>query len=78
MLYNLEARTLLVTLLHLIELQWRMLALCLLSTSTRTVPIWEERSLLLANKASVKTSKRKELFSRFTKRNPLEEFLIYY
>ena len=44
------------------------------STRTRIYPIWEDRSLLFANDAFVKTSSCKESFSSFTKRSPLAAF----
>ena len=55
-----------------------ILALFSLSANTKMLPICDKRSLLLAKEALVKTSKRKELFSRFTNRNPLEGFSICY
>ena len=53
--YSSEANTDRVTLLHLVEDQWRIFADPFLSVSARTYPIWDEKSLLFANEASVKT-----------------------
>jgi hypothetical protein len=53
-----------------------ILALFLLFAKIRTLPICDERSLLLLKEAFIKTSKRKDSFLRFTKRNPLVKFLI--
>ncbi len=53
--YNSEAKTLLVTLLHFVDDQWSILAR--LAPRTRIYPIYDERSLLFMNDASVKTSR---------------------
>ena len=55
MAYSSEASTLLVTLLHLIKNQYIILALFVKLASAITNPIWDDRSLLLANKESVNT-----------------------
>ena len=47
------------TLLHLIEDQWMILALSIESAKAITYPIYKERSLLLAKEKSVKTRSRK-------------------
>ena len=51
--YSSDAKTLLVTCLHLVDDQWMILALFLPSASTMRYPSWDEISLLLANGASV-------------------------
>jgi hypothetical protein len=55
-----------------------ILALFLPSASTKTLPIYDERSLLLAKEASVKASRRKDSFLKSTKRKPLAGFSIYH
>jgi hypothetical protein len=48
--YNLEANTLLVILLHLTKDQWTMFALFNKSASTKIYLIYDKRSLLFVNK----------------------------
>jgi hypothetical protein len=55
-----------------------MLALFLVSVSTIIYLIWEERFLLFAKEALVKTSSRNKSLSSLTKHNPLELFSNYY
>ena len=64
--------------MHLVEDQWRIFARPEASASTRTYPIWEDKSLLFANDASVKARRRSDVLSRVTNRNPLAEFSICY
>jgi len=54
-----------------------MLALYITSSNTSTYPICNERSLLLANKALVKASRRNILMSNLTNVRPLIRLLIY-
>ena len=54
-MYSTKASILLVTLLHLIKDQYTILALFIMSVSTITKPIWDNRSLLLVNEESVNT-----------------------
>ena len=54
-MYSFKANTLLITLLHLIEDQCIILALFVKSASAIIKPIWDNRSLLLANKESMNT-----------------------
>ena len=54
--YNLEASTLLVTLLHLTEDQWIIFTLFNKSASTKIYPIYNKRSLLFVNKELVNIS----------------------
>ena len=75
--YNSEASTLLVTLLHLTEVQCNTFA-WLSSESTMMVPICDERSLLFANEASVKTSSLSLLLSSGTNFRPLARLSICY
>ena len=75
--YNSEASMLLVTLLHLTEVQYNTFARLSLE-STIMVPICDERSLLFANKALVKTSSLSLLLSSGTNFRPLARLLIYY
>ena len=69
--YSLDAKTLHVTRLHLIDDQWRMLALLSLSVNVIIKPIWEDRSWLLAKDESVKIINLKEslLVLSWTKRS---------
>jgi len=73
--YNSEASTLLVTLLHLTEVQYSIFARLSLE-SIIIVPICDERSLLFANKALVKTSSLSLLLSSGTNFRPLAGFSI--
>ena len=77
-LYSFKAKTLLVTLLHLIKHQQMILALFLLFANTKTLPICDKRSLLLAKEALVKTSSYKDSLYSFAKRNSLVAFSICY
>jgi hypothetical protein len=54
--YNSEASTLLVILLHLTEDQWTIFTLFNESASTKTYPICNKKSLLFANKKLINTS----------------------
>jgi len=76
--YSLDAKTLCVTRLHLIDDQWRILALLSLSISVITKPIWDKRSWLFAKDKSVKIINLREslLVLSCTKRSPLEGLLI--
>ena len=65
-------------LLHLIEDQWSMLAWLFLSARAIIKPICEDKSLLLANDASVKMINWRESGSSGAKRSPLVGLLIYY
>jgi hypothetical protein len=65
-----------VTLLYLTELQWIILAFFVASVNIITYPICDERSLLLANEASVNTSSYRVLTSNLTNLSPLSGFLI--
>ncbi len=67
---------LLVTLLHLINNQWIILALCDASSNTSIYPICDKKSLLLANEASVKVSRHNVLMSCLTNVRPLIRLLI--
>jgi hypothetical protein len=58
------------------EAQWSIFAQLAPSASTITYPIWKDRSLLFANEASVKQSRRSDSLSSLTKRNPLAAFCI--
>ena len=85
-LYNLLARTLLVTLLYLVEFQQIILAiilykLCVVCASIPRVIIklsYKVRSLLLAKDLSVKTNSFVQLSLRGTQDRPLQAFQIYY
>jgi len=46
------------------------------SASTRIYPIWEDKSLLFAKEASVKTSSCKDSLFSYIKRSPLAAFSI--
>ena len=69
-MYSFKASTLLVTLLHLIEDQYIILALFIESASTITKPIWDDRSLLLVNKESVNTKNYKMSLLNLTNLRP--------
>ena len=75
---SLDASTLLVTLLHLIKDQYTILALFIMSANTRIQPIYNKRSLLFINKASVNTSRRSMLISSLIYVRPLTRLLICY
>ena len=72
-----EASTLLVTLLYLVNDQWIILALYSKSSRTKIYPICNKRSLLLVNKALVKTSRYSILISNLINIRPLIRLLIY-
>ena len=72
-----KASTLLVTLLHLINNQWIILALYNAFSNTSIYPIYNKRSLLLVNKALVKVSRHNVLMSNLTNVRPLIRLLIY-
>ena len=72
-----KASTLLVTLLYLVNDQQIILALYNKSSRTKTYPIYNKRSLLLANKALVKTSRRSILISNLINIRPFIRLLIY-
>jgi len=74
--YNSEASTLLVILLHLTKNQWTMFALFNKSTSTRIYPIYNKRSLLFVNKKLVNTSSYNISILSLIKFKPLIRFLI--
>jgi hypothetical protein len=69
--YSSEANTLLVTLLHSIKDQCTILALFIKSASAITKPIWDDRSLLLANKESVNTRSYRVSLSSLINLRPL-------
>ena len=73
-----KASTLLVTLLYLVNNQYIILTLFIISTNTRIQPIYDKRSLLFINKASVNTSRRSMLMSSLIYVRPLSRLLIYY
>ena len=73
---SLDANTLFVILLHLIDNQWMIFALLSLSTKMITNPICDERSQLFANDASIKITNFKEVRSSCTKCRPWVELLI--
>ena len=78
--YSSDAKTLHITHLHLINNQWRMLALLSLSISIMIKPIWEDRLQLLIKNKSIKIiSLRESLFiSSQIKQSPQEGLLIYH
>ena len=59
------------TFLHLIKDQYIILTLFIKSASTITKPIWDNRSLLLANKESVNTKSYKVSLLSLTNLRPL-------
>ena len=75
---SLDTSILLVTLLHLIKDQCMILALFIISANTRIQPIYDKRSLLFANKASINTSRRNILISSLMYIRPLTRLLICY
>src|SRR6266700_3345016 len=77
-LYSSDAKTLRVTCLHLMDNQWRMLALLSLFISVIIKPIWEDRLWLLAKDESVKIISLREslLVLSWMKRSPWEGLLI--
>jgi len=77
-LYNLDAKTLCVTRLHLIDNQWRILALLSLSISIIIKPIWDKRLWLFIKDKSIKIINLREslLVLSCTKQSPLKGLSI--
>ncbi len=75
-LYSLDTKTLCVTCLHLIDNQWRILALLFLSISVIIKPIWDKRLQLLVKDKSINIISLRVLILSCTKQSPQEGLLI--